>query len=340
MIDVLELHHDLVSICSVSGQEAEIADYVEDVLSVGGVGVERVGNSVIARAGSGPCLVLNSHLDTVPAQDGWADDPWTPIVRDGRVTGLGANDAKASVAAMMTAFLEAVESGPPCELILMLAEGEETLGIGTQKCLAHLDRIPDAAIVGEPTSLASATGQFGLLIVNLVSHGDACHAANAKALGRRNPIWDLARDLVVLEVLDWGASSLQPTVLNGAAAKNQVPGTAAAVLDVRLEPTLTPEAALAQIQGVVNGEVIVHSDRLRPYACPPGAALLHCVPEPQFVSRTMSDLVFFQGIPAVKIGPGDTARSHTVNEYVLESEVTLGVQVYSQIIQRFGEVMV
>lgn len=339
MIDVLELHRNLVSICSVSGQEAEIADYVQDVLSVGGVGVERVGNSVIARAGSGPCLVMNSHLDTVPAQDGWTDDPWSPVVRDGRVIGLGANDAKASVAAMIAAFLGVVESGPPCELILMLAEGEETLGIGTQKCLAHLDRKPDAAIVGEPTALASAIGQFGLLIVNLVSQGEACHAANAKALGHRNPIWDLAQDLVALEAVDWGTSSLQPTVLAGAEAKNQVPGTATAVLDVRLEPTLTPENALARIQDVVNGEVTVHSDRLRPYACPPGAALLHCVPGPQFVSRTMSDLVFFQGIPAVKIGPGDTARSHTVDEYVLEAEVTLGVQVYAQIIRRFGEVM-
>lgn len=338
-MDVLELHHDLISISSISGQEAEIADYVEDALSVGGVDVERVGNSVIARVGSGPCLALNSHLDTVPAQNGWASDPWTPVVRDGRVIGLGANDAKASVAAMMTAYLAAVETGPPCELILMLVEGEETLGIGTQQCLEHLGREPDAAIVGEPTALASATGQFGLLIANLIATGEACHAAHAKALGRKNPIWDLARDLVALEAVDWGASSLQPTVLTGAEVKNQVPGEASAVLDVRLEPTLSPEQAMAAIREAVTSEVRVHSDRLRPYSCPAGAALLHCVPEPQFVSRTMSDLVFFQGIPAVKIGPGDTSRSHTVDEYVLEAEVLLGVQVYSQIIQRFGEVM-
>lgn len=339
MGDVLQLHRDLVSICSVSGQETEIADFVEEALSVAGVEVERVENSVIARTGSGPTLVLNSHLDTVPAQEGWTNDPWTPVVRDGRVIGLGANDAKASVAALMTAFLDAVESRPECELILMLAEGEETLGIGTQRCLAHLGRQPDAAIVGEPTSLASATGQYGLLIANLTTRGEACHAAHAHVMGRKNPIWELARDLVALEGLDWGVSSLQPTVLTGASAKNQVPGSASASLDVRLEPSLSPEAALERIRERVSGEVTVHSDRLRPYACPEGAKFLSCIPEPQFVSRTMSDMVFFQGVPTVKIGPGDSARSHTVDEYVLETELLLGVQVYTQIIQRFAEVM-
>jgi len=339
LIDPIALHRDLVSIRSVSGEEAAIADFVETILRPSGADVERVGNSVLARAGSGACLALNSHLDTVPAQDGWTSDPWTPVVRDGRVTGLGANDAKASVAALISAFLGAVESGPPCDLLLMLVEGEETLGVGTQKCLSHLDRKPDAAIVGEPTSLASAVGQYGLLIANLIAHGDACHAAHAKALGRQNPIWTLARDLAVLEGVDWGDSSLQPTVLTGAQAKNQVPAMASATLDIRLEPTLTPEEAVARIRSQVDGEVSIHSDRLRPYACPDGAKLLGCVPEPHFVSRTMSDLVFFQGIPAVKIGPGETGRSHTVDEYVMESEILLGVQVYAQIIERYGEVM-
>lgn len=339
MIDVLTLHRDLVSIRSVSGEEAAIADYVESVLRPSGADVERVGNSVLARAGSGSCLCLNSHLDTVPAQDGWTSDPWTPVVRDGRVTGLGANDAKASAAALMVAFLQAVADGPPCELLLMLVEGEETLGVGTQKCLAHLGQKPDAAIVGEPTSLASAVGQYGLLIANLIAHGEACHAAHAKSLGRKNPIWTLARDLAALELVDWAESSLQPTALTGAQAKNQVPGTASTTLDIRLEPTLTPEAVVARIREVVESEVVVHSDRLRPYACPDAAKLLGCVPEPHFVSRTMSDLVFFQGIPAVKIGPGETGRSHTVDEYVMESEILLGVQVYGQIIERYGEVM-
>lgn len=337
MIDVLALHRDLVSIRSVSGEEAAIADFVASLLGSSGVHIERVGNSVLARAGSGKLLALNSHLDTVPAQEGWTSDPWTPTVRDGRVIGLGANDAKASVAALIAAFVQAVESGPPCELLLMLVEGEETLGVGTQKCLAHLDRKPDAAIVGEPTSLASAVGQFGLLIANLIAHGEACHAAHASSLGRKNPIWTLARDLAALEGLDWGSSSLQPTVLTGAQAKNQVPATASATLDIRLEPAMTPEAAVARIREVVESEVAVHSDRLRPYACPEHDALLGCVPEPHFVSRTMSDLVFFQGIPAVKIGPGETGRSHTVDEFVLESEILLGVQVYCKIIERYGE---
>jgi len=339
LIDPLALHRDLVSIRSVSGEEAAIADFVESILRPSGADIERVGNSVIASIGSGPLLVLNSHLDTVPAQEGWTSDPWTPVIENGRVTGLGSNDAKASVAAMMTAFLSAAELGVDFQLMLMLAEGEETLGVGSQKCLAHLGRKPDAAIVGEPTSLHGAIGQFGLLIVNLISEGEACHAAHAKALGITNPIWTLAKDLAAIERLEWGDSSLQPTVLTGAQAKNQVPASASAVLDVRLAPDVSPESAVAKIRSVVSGEVRVHSDRLRPYAFPSESRFIECIPEPHFVSRTMSDMVFFQGIPAVKIGPGETSRSHTVNEFVMESEILEGVAVYRQMIERFGTVM-
>lgn len=337
MTDALSLHRELVEIPSVSGSEQSIADFVESRLRKTCADVERVGNSVIASVGSGPRLALNSHLDTVPAQPGWTSDPWQPIVREGRVYGLGANDAKASVAAMIVAFGRAIDRPLPFCLLLMLVEGEETLGVGTQRCLQHLDFRPDAAIVGEPTGLASAVGQYGLAILNLVAQGQACHAAHATALGVRNPIWALANDLASLESLDLGETTLQPTVLTGAAAKNQVPGTASAVLDIRLAPPTTPEEVITRVRERVASDVTVHSDRLRSYACPAGAALLGCVPEPHFVSRTMSDLVFFQGIPAVKIGPGRTERSHSVDEFVEESEILEGVRIYSQIIERYAE---
>src|SRR6185295_9825294 len=157
--------------------------------------------------------------------------------------GLGANDAKASVAAMTAAFLAFREADLPFTLVLALAEAEETRGTGTEAALAELARRgmpPVAAVVGEPTGLDVAVAQKGLLVLELVARGDACHAAHARELGAQNAARRLARDLVALETVDWGpehprlgAVTLEPTLLRAGTARNVVPGEASAVLDVR-----------------------------------------------------------------------------------------------------------
>lgn len=340
-MDVLALHRDLVAIPSVSGEERAIADYVEARL--GAYSVERVDNTVIASVGEGPVVVLNSHHDTVPPQEGWQADPWVPRLVDGKVIGLGANDAKASVAAMMAAFTSWAEAATNFQLVLLLAEGEETLGEGTQKGLQHLEatgRKPKVAVIGEPTRLESGIGQYGLAVMRLVATGQPCHAAHARRLGIRNPIWTLAADLRSLEEADIGNTTVEPTVLEGAQARNQVPGLASAILDVRLAPTDSAAIVASALQDRVQGKIEILSDRLIPYAYPSGCeALLQCFPKPHFLSRTMSDQVFFQDVPAVKIGPGVTERSHTVEEFVLESEIEAGVAMYQQILKNLAEVL-
>lgn len=340
-MNVLELHKKLVETSSVSGTEAAIADFVSEWAEQLRVKVERVGNSVMARFGTGPLFVLNSHLDTVPANANWTRDPWKWENVDGKLFGLGANDAKASVAAMMTTFAWATDQNLPFELLLMLGEGEETLSIGTGNCLRTLQERGEtvhSALVGEPTSLESGTGQYGLAILSLEAIGDACHAAHCTRLGKVNPVWDLAKDLANLASIDFAPNSVQATMLEGSSAKNQVGPNAKATLDVRLAPGHTCEQVIGQMPGL-KGQIIVKSDRLNSYACPPEAALLKAVPEPHFLSRTMSDQALFQGIPAVKIGPGLTDRSHTPDEFVLESELLAGVKVYQSILTRFGELL-
>jgi acetylornithine deacetylase len=235
--EVLALHRDLVAIRSVSGEEGAIADFAAGWLAGRGVAAERIGNSLLAIAGEGPLLLLDSHLDTVPPAAGWTRDPFAVAVVDGRVVGLGSNDAKASVAAMMAAFVELASGDPlPFALGLALVEGEETRGTGTQNVLAELasrGRSVLAAVIGEPTSLDVAAAQKGLLILELVAHGDTCHAAHAVALGARNAAVALARDLVALDRREiapphpqLGPTTLQPTVVQAGSARNVVPGTA------------------------------------------------------------------------------------------------------------------
>lgn len=348
LADVLALHRRLIEIPSVSGNEAEICAAVLEVLDRPGIECQRVGNSVIARKGKGRRLVLNSHLDSVPATSSWTKPAHRATVEGERVYGLGSNDALASVAAMIGAFMTA---DPKREVALILGEQEETTGLGTSTCLKWLQETWPGeiagAIVGEPTELQIGVAQKGLLILELHEEGTSCHAARATELGAKNPIFALARDLVRLEEFELsptdpylGAATLQATVIKGGDVHNRVPDRAEAVLDCRTVPTETHDQLIARISDAVEGEIKVRSKRLEPYACDPGAEIVRLAqsirPESKpFGSATMSDQVFFQGVPCIKCGPGVSARSHTANEFVLESEIAEGFEFYKSIVGEF-----
>jgi acetylornithine deacetylase len=371
--EVLALHRAIVAIRSVSGAEEELADFLAAWLARRGIAAERIGNSLLAFAPAQPAapataaalgtpaaaamaalpvLLFDTHLDTVPPAPGWTRDPWQVASVDGRVFGLGANDAKAAVAAMIAAFLTFREVELPFTLALALVEGEETRGTGTEAILAELGRrglAPAAAVVGEPTGLDLAVAQKGLLVLELAAEGDACHAAHAARLGARNAARRLARDLVALETVDFGPLhpslgpiTLEPTQLRAGTARNVVPGEASAVLDVRTTPALLPAEVVARVRQAVAGQVRVLSDRLLPRETPADSPLVSAArrarPESRlFGSPTLSDLVFMEGIPALKCGPGRSERSHTPDEYVLESEILDGARFYSRLVGNYAE---
>lgn len=308
----------------------------------------RLGDNIIARAGSGPKVLFNSHLDTVPPNEGWTRDPWEVESIDGKVFGLGSNDAKASVAAMMATLEVVHKNGGPCEVVLILACEEETGGKGTEIAWPWLREqgwIPEGVVVGEPTELQIGTSQKGLMILELIHRGQACHAANAHILGAINPVWALAEDILKLRDVDLGPAhellgecSIQPTVLKGAQAHNQVPSEAMAVIDLRTVPGLTHAELLARLQSQVSGELRARSSRLEPYECPSDAMIVEAAKRAWpaanvFGSRTMSDQVFFRGVAAIKCGPGISARSHTADEFVLESEIIEGFDFYKKVLQ-------
>ncbi len=350
--EILALHRAITAIRSVSGEEAELAGFLGDLLRRNGVAVDRIGNSILATWGRGPVLLFDTHLDTVPPAPGWTRDPWDVQSIDGRVYGLGANDAKASVAAMTAAFLAFREADLPFTFALALVEREETRGTGTEAVLAELIRRgtpPVASVVGEPTGLDLALAQKGLMVLELVARGDACHAANASALGAKNAARGLAHDLVALERVDFGAPhprlgpiTVEPTQLRAGTARNVVPSEAVAVLDVRTTPALSRREIVERIAGLVAGEVRVLSDRLVPRETADTAPLVEASrlarPEARLCgSATLSDMVFMEGISAVKCGPGRSERSHTPDEYVLESEILEGARFYTRLVRAYAE---
>lgn len=353
---LLAFHRELVATPSVSGEESAIVTLLSSFLEGHGATTELVGGSLVAWTGKAPVegdvegatlVVLNTHVDTVPASPGWTREPHPPSCAEGKVFGLGANDAKASVAAMTGAFLAVSGVDLPFTLALMLVRGEETKSVGTSEVVAEFERrglVPAMAVVGEPTGLDLAVAQKGLLVLELVARGEAAHAAHARTLRARNAIVGLARDLAAIADLPegpldpyLGRATVEPTVLSGGSARNVVPAEARAVLDCRTVPAESPAELLARLRGAVASELVVLSDRLVPVATDPGSALIAAArrarPEARlYGSATLSDLTFFRGIPAVKVGPGQSERSHRPDEFVFEQEIVDGAEFYERLL--------
>jgi acetylornithine deacetylase len=350
--EILALHRELVATPSVSGSESAIADLLAALLAERGARVERIGDSLLALAGDGPLLLLDTHLDTVPPAPGWTFDPFAATIVDGRVHGLGANDAKASVAAMTAAFVALLDAPAGVAVGLALVAGEETKSQGTRDVLLRLaadGREIAGALFGEPTGLDLAVAQKGLLVLELAAAGEAAHAAHARALGAANAASRLARDLVALESVDLapehpvlGATTVEPTVLRAGTARNVVPAEATAILDARTSPALAPAALLERLQAVCAGELRVLSDRFAPRETPAGSALLAAAREARpaarsYGSATLSDWALLpDGVPGLKAGPGLSERSHTPDEFVLESEILAGARFYETCARAFA----
>ena len=340
-----DLLQRLVAIPSVSGQEGPLADFVQSLLEGWGATVQRQGHNLWAEAGQGaPRLLLNSHLDTVPPCAGWTEDPHAPIWRDGRLVGLGANDAKGCVAALLMAFQELLHA-PSIEggVVLALTGEEETGGQGIATILDQLGHI-DAAIVGEPTGLQVCAAQRGMLLLKVTARGEGAHVAHAH-LGD-NAIHKAAKDILKLAQLRFephpllGETKAQVTQVEGGRARNQVPDACTLFVDLRTTPNLNHADLAQSFAAELEGDVHVHSSRYLPKATDPGHPIVRAALQVSHVkspvgSATTSDWAFLGALPAVKVGPGDTHRSHRPDEWISHAELEAGVAFYQAVIPAY-----
>ncbi len=343
----------LVAIPSISREEGAIADALSTELREAGLRVRRDHNNLSCEIGDAarPRLLLNSHVDTVPPAQGWSDDPWTPRVDEGRLTGLGANDAKGCVAAMIEAVLatrQRLERGQHLggTVVLALTAEEEVSGEGLGSILEGLQPL-DAALVGEPTGLVPMIAQRGLLVVRGVARGRSGHPANTPAAEADNAILAAARDLSRLNEFDWGPRHpllgrchAHVTMMSGGVARNVIPDRCEFYLDVRTTPLESHARLYRRLRDYLDSDLYVHSDRLAPIETDRAAAIVQAVlralpgAEPGG-SPAMSDMVFLAGVPSVKIGPGQPSRSHTADEYILLDELRDGAATYERIVQEY-----
>lgn len=332
-----ELLARLVAMPSISGEERGVADEVQHLAESWGCKVQRQANNLWFELGSqGPRLLLNSHIDTVPACEGWSVDPWAAHWRDGRLVGLGANDAKGCVTAMLLAAATFAETPPEWgRLVVAITAEEEIGGEGLATVLDPIGPV-DAALVGEPTCLRACIAQRGRLLLRCVARGESGHAAHAVG---ENAILKTARDALRLDAWEFepdallGRTRAVVTKVQGGLQTNQVPDRCELVVDLRTTPNLDHAAVVAALALALESEVEVLSDRHRPTSTRRDhaivqAALEHAAqPEPTG-SATLSDWVWLGDVPTVKIGPGDTLRSHTPDEYLLRDELLAGVAFY------------
>lgn len=341
----------VISIPSFSREEDRVADAWQDWLEgLGITPVERIHNNVYAVAEgfspSRPTLMLNSHLDTVRPAPSYTRDPFTPALEEGRLYGLGSNDAGASGVALALSFAAMWRRRDlPFNLIFALTAAEEVMGEhGMRAFLPHIAErglSPDMVIVGEPTGMQPAVAERGLLVLDCVAPGVSGHAARREGV---NAIYRAIEDIALLRgfapervsrVL--GPICVNVTMIEAGKQHNVVPDSCRFVADVRTTDAYTNEATVELLRRCVRwSSVTPRSTRVQASVLSDehpmwrGAVALGREP---FVSPTTSDMALMHGIPSLKIGPGESARSHTVDEYVLAGEINEALHLYPRLIE-------
>lgn len=334
----------LVSIPSLSRQEKEAADYLEDRLVRIGLKPCRKGNNLWveeeSRGDGRPVVLLNAHIDTVKPAPGYSRDPFTPVEDGDKIYGLGTNDDGASLVALLEAFLRLLPCPRSFRMIWSATAEEEVCGEGgLDSILPELGNI-DLAIVGEPTGMRMAVAEKGLIVLDCMAHGRSGHAARDEG---ENAIYNALNDIEWFRnhrferVSDYlGPVRMSVTMISGGLQHNVVPDTCNFVVDIRPNGLYSNVELLDIIRGSVSCDVVPRSLRHGSSHIDPGHPVVkraESIGIELFGSPTTSNQTLLD-FPSVKIGPGDSARSHTADEYILKSEIADAVDIYVELLEK------
>lgn len=343
--DAVALLRELIRTPSFSREESETARIVADALVTSGIsGVHRTGNNVWARSKhfdpAKPTILMCSHHDTVKPNPGYTRDPFDPeITGDGRLYGLGSNDAGASVVALTAAFRHFYEREDlKYNLCLAIVAEEEISGPGgVRSILPELGPL-DFAIVGEPTGMQLAVAEKGLMVLDCVVRGKSGHAARDEG---DNAIYKALPDIEWFRAFRFprvsqlfGEVKMSVTIISAGTQHNVVPAECRFTVDCRVTEQYTNEEVLETVRQHVSCEVTPRSTHLKPSSIPTDHPIVKAgigMGLSTFGSPTTSDQVALD-IPSVKIGPGQSARSHNADEYVLLSEIEQGIDTYIELL--------
>lgn len=343
----VELLREMVSIPSISGEESVVSDRIYKYLVSNGLSPERMANNIVVYSKrfnpSRKTLMLNSHMDTVKPVSAYSFDPYDPQKDEEKIFGVGSNDAGASVVSLLHTFLYFEEQETDLlnfNLMLLISAEEETSGKnGIILALKNIRR-PDCAIVGEPTCMKTAVGERGLLVVDAVARGVCGHAARNEGV---NAIMIAFDDIAWLRNYSFpqvsermGAVKCSVTQIEAGTQHNVVPDACKFVIDIRPTDRYTNpeimEILKANMKSELKARSLTNRSSITPSEHPLVEAAKSCGIE-TYISPTTSDWMRMD-FPAVKMGPGDSSRSHRADEFVYVDEVRGGVEGYVNFVSK------
>ncbi len=343
--EAVRLLSHLIATPSVSRDERRAADIMEEELTRCGFTPHREANNVWA---IGPCqredrptLLLNAHIDTVKPVASYTRNPYEPSLEDGTLYGLGSNDCGGGLVSLLQVFRELSASERcPYNLVYLASAEEEVSGKdGISRALPLLPHV-DVAIVGEPTGMQPAVAEKGLMVVDITAHGKSGHAARNEGV---NAIYEALDDLCWIRSHRFdrvsrflGPTKMQATVVNAGTQHNVVPDECKIVVDVRTNELYTNEEVFDIISSHCKSECRARSFRLHSSRIDLNHPLVErCVAlglQP-FGSPTLSDQALMP-FASLKLGPGQSARSHSADEYIKVSEIEHAIGLYLRLLER------
>jgi acetylornithine deacetylase/succinyl-diaminopimelate desuccinylase-like protein len=329
----------LIAIPSFSKEEDKTAVVLEGFFKQHNVPTERKGNNVWARnkhfKADLPTILLNSHHDTVKPNPGYTRDPFTAALEDGKLYGLGSNDAGGPLVSLMATFLHFYsQQNLKYNFILAATAEEEISGTGGIESIWPLLPNIDFAIVGEPTLCHLAIAEKGLMVLDCIAKGRSGHAAREEGI---NALYEALKDIDWIRTYKFpkvsdtlGEIKMTVTIINAGKQHNVVPAECHFTVDVRVTDMYSLEEVLEIIKSNIKAEVTPRSLRMRSSGIAADHALVNAAKKMNiqlYGSPTTSDQALIP-VPSVKIGPGDSARSHTADEFIYIEEIVKGIDTY------------
>ncbi|MDE3249997.1 MAG: M20 family metallo-hydrolase [Bacteroidota bacterium] len=336
---------DLISTPSFSKEENDTAEIIMRFLAENGVEHKRVGNNIYAKNAhydpAKPSVLLNSHHDTVRPNKGYTMDPFTPIEKDGKLFGLGSNDAGGCLVSLMSTFLYYYNRNDIDHNVVFAASAEEEIsGVnGIELVLPYLGNI-DFGIVGEPTKLEMAVAERGLMVIDCTAPGRSGHAARKEgenALYKAVDDINWIRNYQFEKVSDLlGESRMTVTIIETENKQhNVVPSQCKYVIDVRVNELYTFDEILEALRQNLKSQFKPRTTRMKSTSIPLNHPLVQAgikMGRGYYGSPTTSDKALMP-FAALKMGPGDSARSHTPDEYIYLSEIKEGIDTYIKLLE-------
>lgn len=339
----ISLLQRLIAIPSFSKEEGKTADLLAEFLGQHGIPYQRNQHNVWAYNlhfdTNKPTILLNSHHDTVKPNNGYTRDPFTPIIEDDKLYGLGSNDAGGCLISLLAVFISYYQEESLAYNLCFLASAEEEISgrNGIEEAMKHLVPI-DFAIIGEPTLLNLAVAEKGLMVLDCEAKGISGHAAREEG---ENAIYNALHDINWFKSYRFpkeseflGPIKMSVTMIQAGSQHNVVPANCSFVVDVRTTDVYTNLEVLEIIKQNVKSSVSARSTRLNPSTIP----LYHPIVQAGislgaklYGSPTMSDQALLS-IPSVKVGPGNSARSHSADEFIYVGELVEGVRFYHKLL--------